>query len=274
MADNKDDELESLLNDLGIEAKEVADKQEDEEDSTPEVEILDALPEDAPNTNPASTALKNAQKKLIKKTTDLYNQNDPNTREKLNKRLSIYDSAKEYDKNIVQPQKITPDIEKVLFPYYVAGVSIRALWQQMGSQFGFGLQTLYKAKDAYLWAERKKIIQIQAMSEQGANMVHRMEDYMGFFDDLMSEGMFRFKKNSEAGRNSNPYEHLKVTNIADMKMLMEIMMQYSKVKKDDAKEIEAKQGKTKKTKITDKKAAKLLEILASDDDEDEEGSDE
>ena len=70
--------------------------------------------------------------------------------------IKNYDSAVEvHDITDVEkpgnPLKITPDVEKLLFPYFVSGASIRSIAQQFGRKYDFALQTLYAARDFYKW---------------------------------------------------------------------------------------------------------------------------
>lgn len=249
------DEFESLLDEMGIEAKEVADKEALE----PEVEILD-------EGGVAAESLDKSKGKFQKKLSDIYSSDDPNTKEKFKKRLQTYDSSEEYSHDITRIEKITPDIERVLFPYFMAGATCRSIWQQFGGKFGFSLNALYKARDFYLWKDRKKAITELVIGEEGAEIADRMKDYMSFFDDLMSEAIIRFKKNSESGRNSNPFETLKVQNVKDLKDLTELMLNIMGKKEEETRGKKSAEQKGK-LDISDKKAAKLLDILAEDDDE-------
>jgi hypothetical protein len=160
--------------------------------------------------------------------------------------------------------KIVPDIEKILFPYYIAGASLRSIEQQFGDRFGFGLGALSNARDFYKWEERRKAIRGTVMNDNALQMAERTKDYMAFFDDLLSEAMIRFKDNSSKGNNSNPFNTLKVSNIKDIKDLTELMVNLANggVKKV---EVESKGG----IKLSDKKASRLLEILSEDEDEEE-----
>jgi hypothetical protein len=259
MSDQKDKELDDLLEEMGIEAKEVADNKI-------EAEALDK------EESKEETVLNNSKKKLTQKISDLYT--SPQSREKFEKRLKTYDSAVEWTRNngeVESVEKIVPDVEKVLFPYYVAGSSVRAIWQQFGKPFGFSLATLYKAKEFYLWEERKKAIGKSVMTEQGAEIATRFSDYLSFFDDLMGEAIIRFKKNSDSGQNTNPFNQLKVQNVKDLKDLTELMMNITGMKsegKDGRGQHNVERAKNK-PQLSDKKAAKLLEILAEDDEEEE-----
>lgn len=87
------------------------------------------------------------------------------------------------------PLKITPDIEKMLFPYFVSGASIRSIHQQFGRKYDFALQTIYAARDFYKWEQRRNAIIRVARSTSDLEMAERFKDYMAFFDDLLSEAM-------------------------------------------------------------------------------------
>ena len=163
------------------------------------------------------------------------------------------------------PLKITPDIEKLLFPYFVSGASIRSIHQQFGRKYDFALQTLYTARDFYKWEQRRTAIIRVARSTSDLEMAERFKDYMAFFDDLLSEAMIRFKMNSDSGQNTNPFNTLKVTNVKDMKELVELI---AMLKNGGVKKSEVDVNTTNNVpKLSDKKRAKLLEILADDDDE-------
>lgn len=162
------------------------------------------------------------------------------------------------------PLKITPDIEKMLFPYFVSGASIRSIHQQFGRKYDFALQTIYAARDFYKWEQRRNAIIRVARSTSDLEMAERFKDYMAFFDDLLSEAMIRFKMNSESGNNSNPFNTLKVTNVKDMKELIEMIAQ---LKNGGVKKSEMDVNHNNIPKMSDSKRSRLLEILAEDEDE-------
>lgn len=288
MSDEQDKELDDLLEEMGIEATKIADKPAPKKVVPDEIQDADYSEIESDEDEPVEevdetksteeNVLNKSKKKLTDKISGLYSH--PDTREKFEKRLKTYDSAVEWTKNngeIEAVEKIVPDVEKILFPHFVGGASVRAIWQQYGKSFNFSLATLYKARDFYMWEARKKAIGKSVMTEQGAEIVGRFSDYLTFFDDLMGEAMIRFKKNSEAGQNTNPFNQLKVQNIKDMKDLTELMMNLTGMKnggKEDGRG--SKSGVNtpgsnvgNKPKITDAKAARLLEILAEDDEEEE-----
>jgi len=162
------------------------------------------------------------------------------------------------------PLKITPDVEKMLFPYFISGASIRSIHQQFGRKYDFALQTLYSARDFYKWEQRRTAIIRVARSTSDLEMAERFKDYMAFFDDLLSEAMIRFKMNSESGQNTNPFNTLKVTNVKDMKELVDLiaMLKNGGVKKS---ELDINHGNS--PKLSDTKRARLLEVLAEDDED-------
>jgi len=159
------------------------------------------------------------------------------------------------------PLKITPDVEKMLFPYFISGASIRSIHQQFGRKYDFALQTLYAARDFYKWEQRRTAIIRVARSTSDLEMAERFKDYMAFFDDLLSEAMIRFKMNSDSGQNTNPFNTLKVTNVKDMKELIEMI---SQLKNGGVKKSEIELNGTA-PKLSNNKRAKLLEVLAEDD---------
>jgi len=250
---SNDDELKDILDQLGEEEAAVENSKED-------VVILD-------DDEVAKTSLKKSKDKFKKKLSTIYNSSgDKATKEKYKKRLETYDSEIEVDRGMVRMEKITPDIERILFPYFMAGATLRSIHQQFGTKFNFGMQSLYKARDFYLWEDRKKAITSIVVSEQGAEIASRMNDYLSFFDDLMSEAIIRFKKNSMDGRNSNPFETLKVQNVKDLKDLTELMLNIVG-KQEETRGRKAAEKGNEELEMSDKKAAKLLEVLAEDDDE-------
>lgn len=278
MAEEKKDELEALLEEMDLSAEDVSSPKSEDES---EEEIIEVDYEEVPpKREDSATSTLNKQKSKLTKSkpkksniADVYAGASKPVRDKFEKRLRTYDSKEERDKEVgnvpTRVEKITPDIEKVLFPHFVAGASVNSLHTQYGKQFGFGLKALYDAAKFYMWKERRHAIQKTVMTEQGVELADRMNDYVSFFDELMSEAMIRFRRNSDGGKNDNPFNHLKVQNVKDMKDLTELMMNIMGMKEQRRKEQEAASGESKNLKISDKKAAKLLEILANDDDGDE-----
>jgi len=164
------------------------------------------------------------------------------------------------------PMKITPDIERILFPYFMAGASIRAIHQQFGRKQDFSLQSLYTARDFYKWEQRRNAIMKVTRNTSDLQMAERYKDYMAFFDDLISESMIRFQRNSDSGQNSNPFNNLKIKDIRDLKEIVELMMH---VNSGGVKKIELDATHNHKP-MSGKKRAKILEAMAMDDEEEEE----
>jgi len=153
-------------------------------------------------------------------------------------------------------------LEKIFFPFFISGASIKGIHDQFGRKYDFGLQALYAARDFYKWEQRRNAILKVVRNDADLNMAERFKDYQAFFDDLLSEAIIRFQKNSASGQNTNPFNTLKVTNIKDMKELVEMIMtlQNGGIKKY---EIENKG----QVVLSTRKQSDLLEILARDDEE-------
>jgi hypothetical protein len=180
-----------------------------------------------------------------------------------------YEMAKE---GVGVPHKITPDMEKVLFAYYLAGASLNQIYRQFGDQLGFGLNALCNARDFYLWEQRKASISNLVSNDNVLKIADKFKDYLSFLDSLISDAMIRFTDNSQSGRNNNPFNTLKVTGINDLKTVMELMINLSQggVKhfKVATKDFTEKESTEKGyQKLSDKKAQALLEILAKSEDE-------
>jgi len=165
------------------------------------------------------------------------------------------------------PTKINPEIERVIFPYYISGASIRSIHQQFGTKFNFSLQSIYTARDFYKWEQRKNAIYKVARNSTDLEMVDRFKDYMSFFDDLISESMIRFSRNSSTGQNTNPFNTLKITSVKDLKDITELMMNVM----NGGKKLVKIEGRVNH-KLSDKKAGEILGILAAEDDKDEKGN--
>jgi len=156
--------------------------------------------------------------------------------------------------------KVTPDIEKLLFNYFVSGASVRSIHQQFGIKYGFSLQSLYTARDIYKWEQRRAAIFKVVRNDNDLNMAERVKDYQAFLDDLLSEAIIRFSDNSATGQNKNPFNTLKVTSIKDIKDLIDVMinLQNGGIRKYEVEN-------TGSVQLSTKKQEKLLEILADDD---------
>jgi hypothetical protein len=164
--------------------------------------------------------------------------------------------------------KITPEIEKMLFPYYIAGASVRSIYQQFGTKFGFSMVTLYNAKDFYLWEQRRAAIRKKVMNDADSAIALRMKDYMTFLDDLLSEAIIRFKDNSDTNNNKNPFNTLKITSIKDIKDTIELMftMLHGGTKKID---LNNTGNVNVNVKLDGDKRSKILAALADEDDNEE-----
>lgn len=169
---------------------------------------------------------------------------------------------------VVREVKITPEIEKMLFPYYIAGATIRSLHQQFGKKFGFSLPTLYNAKDFYLWEQRKAAIRKRVMTDSDSAITTRMKDYVSFIDDLLSEAIIRFKDNSDGGQNNSPFNNLKINNIKDIKDSIELLytMLNGGTKKID---LNSTENVNVNVKIDGSKRSKILAALAEEDEDEE-----
>ena len=164
---------------------------------------------------------------------------------------------------------ITPEIEKVLFPYWIAGVDIKQIHSRYGKEYDFTMCQLYRARDIYKWKERKALMNQLIAQDSVLKIKDRITEYMLFLDNIISDAMMRFSDNSENGRNTNPFNTLKITDMKDLKTVIELMMmlKHGGVHKHDLKVDGKIDHNLNVDKMSDKKAAKLLEILAADDDE-------
>jgi len=186
---------------------------------------------------------------------------------------------KEYDAEIVSqtkalekvstigaPMKIIPDLERILFPYFMAGASIRSIHQQFGRKKEFSLQSLYTARDFYKWEQRRNAIMKVTRTTTDLQLADRYGDYIAFFDDLISEAMIRFQRNSQSGDNSNPFNKFKITDMRDLKEIVQIMMELNN---SGIKKIRDESNQNQK-RMSNKKRVKILEVMAMDDEEENE----
>lgn len=217
-------------------------------------------------------AVKKSQKKTKKQRMKKISQN------KL-KELEIEQMKPQFEnreKGVGAPRKITPEIEKMLFGYYAAGASLSQIHKQFGQELGFSYDALINARDFYLWEQRQNAIRNLIMNDNILNMTDRFKDYLSFMDDLVSDAIIRFADNSAAGRNSNPFNSLKISNMHDLKTVVELMVnlanggvkRHAVAVKGGMKHEHQHEHSYKD--LSDKKASKLLEILAADEDELEE----
>jgi len=225
-------------------------------------------------TKDAEKALKK-RKEQLKKAADRF-------RRKRNKTRTSHTPArdlKEYDAEVLAqtkalskvstigaPMKITPDLERILFPYFISGASIRSIHQQFGRKQDFSLQSLYTARDFYKWEQRRNAIMKVTRNTTDLQMADRYGDYIAFFDDLISESMIRFQRNSTSGENSNPFNDLKIKDMRDLKEIVQIMMELNS---SGIKKLRDESTQNQK-KMSSKKRVKILEIMAMDDEENNE----
>jgi len=174
------------------------------------------------------------------------------------------------------PRKITPEMEKMLFAYYCAGASLAQIHRQFGREMGFSIDALYNARDYYLWENRQNAIRNLVMDDNTLALTDKFKDYIQFLDSIMSDAIIRFTDNSRDGRNTNPFNSLKIQNMQDLKTVVELMMNLASggvkrhavaVKGNVKHEVE---HEVNYKNLPDKKAAKLLEVLASDEEDYEE----
>lgn len=219
-----------------------------------------------PTAKPAE-ALEQSKQKLIDA---VKKSREKNRRERLNelssrkiKQLEIKQMQPEYklkeEDSVGRPAKITPEMEKLLFAYFTAGASLRSIHLRFGKEMGFSYAALTNARDFYKWEDRCSAIRNVIMNDNTINVANRYVDYMQFLDDLISEGMIRFSGNVESGKTKSPFETLKISNVKDLRDAITTFVELSH---GGVRRHEIKQQLEHNVKISDDKAAKILEILA------------
>lgn len=181
------------------------------------------------------------------------------------KQLEIKQMDPEYklkeENSVGRPNKITPEMERVLFAFYTAGASLRSIHQRFGKEMGFSYSALMNARDFYKWEDRCNAIRNIVMNDNTLNVANRYMDYMQFIDDLLSEAMIRFSQNVESGKTKSPFETLKITNVKDLRDAITTFVELSH---GGVRRHEIKQQLEHNVKMSDDKAAKILEILAEE----------
>lgn len=181
------------------------------------------------------------------------------------KQLEIQQMAPDYknkEENAVgRPNKITPEMERVLFAFFTAGASLRSIHQRFGKEMGFSYSALMNARDFYKWEDRCNAIRNIVMNDNTLNIANRYADYMQFIDDLLSEAMIRFSQNVEGGKTKSPFETLKITNVKDLRDAVTTFVELSH---GGVRRHEIKQQLEHNIRLSDDKAARILEVLAED----------
>lgn len=165
------------------------------------------------------------------------------------------------ESSVGRPSRITPEMEKALFSYYTAGASLRSIHRRFGKEMDFSYSALVNARDFYKWESRCNAIRNLIMNDQTLKVAERYKDYLQFMDDLISEAMIRFTDNVSNGKIKSPFETLKITNMKDLKDVMSVFIELSH---GGVRRHEIKQQIEQNIKISDDKAAKILEVLAED----------
>lgn len=165
------------------------------------------------------------------------------------------------DQGVGRPNKITPEMERILFAYFTAGASLRAIHQRFGTEMTFSYSALMTARDFYRWEDRCNAIRNLVMNDNTLKIAERYKDYMQFLDDLVSESMIRFSENVSKGKTKSAFETLKITNMLDLKNVISTFVELSH---GGVRRHEIKQQIEQNIRISDDKAAKILEVLASE----------
>jgi hypothetical protein len=110
------------------------------------------------------------------------------------------------------------------------------------------VKALYLARDKYKWDLRVSEIRNKLVTDQNLELEQKFKNYIEFADDVINESMERFY-HGERGA-------ITVREIKDLKHLVETIthLVHGGIKK---KEIKVED-------LTDQKASKVLEVLASD----------
>lgn len=165
------------------------------------------------------------------------------------------------ENSVGRPNKITPEMEKILFAYFTSGASLRSIHQRFGKEMDFSYSALVNARDFYQWEDRCNAIRNLIMNDNTLNIATRYKDYMQFLDDLISEAMIRFSDNVGRGKTKSPFETLKITNMKDLKDVISVFVELSH---GGVRRHEIKQQIEQNVRLSNEKAAKVLEVLAAD----------
>jgi hypothetical protein len=196
------------------------------------------------------------KKKLADKILSL--RNKAKTEELTDKEIKQFEIA-QFEKDSKYGSTCTMDMatSDFLFSHYLAGASLRSIAKRYGKEMGFSISTLMKIKERYLWDERVKAIKNLVMNNHAVEVAQNLDKYRVFLEDMIEEAIMRFNENMEGGKNSSPFETLKISN---PKELTQILNAYINIANGGVKKLEVNHKGD--INLKSEKVSKILEILA------------